>query len=373
MNRISISSTLAAAAVAAALTGTILMPANAETPLATLTGTTDLSGGVAYLEVERATAFDSAGAPTQYTDTVVAQSPVNSFGQFTLTLPNTTPVTEAEANGWVNTLTVVKSGNRSTGNYQPVLLARTDPSVGSSTDRISPTTVSEGRLANAQTGVVDDTAGAVTPMDLTMCQWNRVSESEQPSRVGEIHVADTAGMSGTFTWHDQTDSDFSVGLSAAGSGWTTSGTFTLSESIGTNADFTDAAGDRDYANDTMYYGKFENNGAASCPGLQYKTHVIHSAGDIFRGTNTPGPLPYSSCHADPHGYSVIAYSGNWAKDQSTAVHYGTVASAFGYTFNGHTGYTSGIEIHLHDNGSSNTYACGTADMPNVPIVYSRSY
>lgn len=121
------------------------------------------------------------------------------------------------------------------------------------------------------------------------------------------------------------------------------------------------------------YGKFENNGSASCPGLQYKVQAIGSAGDVYRGYNTPGSLPYSSCHADPYGADVVPYSGNWAQDTAKAVDCNTVASAFGFNFGGHTGYTSGIKIRMHNGGSSNTYVCGTPYLPGVPVVYNRGY
>lgn len=372
MKRTAAISVLAAATIATAMTASLSAPAaSADTALATLVGTTDLPGGVAYLEVEQPTAFDSDGQPTQYTDTVVDKQSTNGGGQFTVTLPNTTTVTGAAVNGWVNTLTVVKNGNQSTANYQPVLIDRSNTSAGSTQDLNSPTTVDEGTLAAAQTTSTTSTTSA-TPNDLTVCTWMRVNRSEQSTRVGEVHVANVSGMSGTFTWYTQDDSSFTVGMSTDGTNWGVDGTFTLSASIGSNAELTDSAGQLDYVDDDMYYGKFENNGAASCPGVRYKTHVIGSVGDVFRGTNTPGNLPYSSCHNDPYGLAVVAYKGSWAQDQSTAVSYGVVASAFNFSFGGHTGYTSGIRVHLHNNNASaNTYACGTNYVPNMPIVYSR--
>jgi len=374
--------------VVALTVSTAPVPATAATTIATLTGKVDVSGGTAVLMVEYPTVVGTDGLPDEFTDVPVAKSRVSTGGSFSLALPDTTVVQGAAENGWVSTVTVVASGKDYTQNYTPVRLNTTSGSVGS-VDEVVPlgATLAEDSMpttaamsTNVETAMTQasvtslSTTSVVVPQDNTHCSWSRIGTAEPANRIGELHVADVAGSSGKFLYHTQADSHFTVGMSYNGGvNWSSSGSVTVSNSIGTTAHYTRGRNSSTYANDHMYWGKYVNNGAATCPGRQLKARALHSAGDLFVGRNTPATAPWATCHRDPHGYGIVEVNGGFNADRATAHNYDFVGNAFGFSAGGHTGYTNGIHISLSNKGSVRTYACGDRSMPNPSIVYNKKF
>jgi hypothetical protein len=254
-------------------------------------------------------------------------------------------------------------GSRSSVSYVPVSV--TTPAPGTSLQFTDGSAVSAGTMPAAQSAPT----GTATPNVVPPCYWSLQSTTEKSTRIGELHVANQSGSHGTFTYHTQADSSLSVGLSTDGTTYSASGSVTVSNSLAATGGYTTDAGSLTYAHDDMYYGHYTGS-YWSC-GATDKVQATKSTGDAFPGSGTPPGAPWSSCHNDPNGYAKIAANGSWDVDRARAVSYSAVATAVNFTVSGHTGYTDGIHIKLTNNGSQPTYACGTAQMPDVPIVYNK--
>lgn len=361
------------------VTGSETAQAASPPTLATLTGGTDLPNGQAVVEVEYASAPNALGIPTVMTDVAVSGTVTDADGKFAVALPDTAQVQEAAINGIVETLTVVRAGGRTTGSYTPVAL----PGSGEPTQATSGSgggrTIDEGQLP-VSVPTSDPSGDAVpadlTPDDDTTCQWTLGSTHEGSSRVGELHVNTTGGASGKFVYRQTADSTFTVGFKIDSESWSPSGSYTVSNTIGTTAAYSEpnisGFKSRTYAVDHMYYGEWYSNGWGGCPGYRVQTHATESVGDVFIGVNTPSEAPWPSCHADPYGYGTVEAGGSFDADRSQAENYDYVDEIYGFKFGGHTGYTNGIHIE-YTGGSVPTYICGQAHMSGVPVIYHRSW
>jgi hypothetical protein len=98
------------------------------------------------------------------------------------------------------------------------------------------------------------------------------------------------------------------------------------------------------------------------------------------GVNSPDQNPYGSCSPgkDPLGDAVLDPSeGSFDSDRAVAWGYSGDASVWGFSFGGHTGFTSSIHHHYeyNDPGGPYIYVCGGGSgyMPDSKRIFSGSY
>jgi hypothetical protein len=348
-------------------------PSTATGTQMTVTGNAPFQGGVARLMIERIVATDSVtGVPTVLEDDTVDQKALGADGSFVLTLP-TTAANSTAVNGIV-TATVAtfnSDGSRSSVSYLPISIRNNTANGAQLLDNqvISVGNMNAALAAPAGADPSSNLSASASPDVVPPCVWDLQSTTEKSTRIGELHVANQAGSEGRFTYKTQADSTLSVGLSTDGKNYSASGSVTVSNSLGASGGYTEGKGTLTYAHDNMYFGHYIGS-YWSC-GASDKVQATKSTGDSFPGSGTPPGAPWSTCHDDPNGYAKIAANGFWDVDRAKAVHYDAVATAFNFTVSGRTGYTDGIHIKLTNNGSQPTFACGTAQMPDVPIVYNK--
>jgi len=327
--------------------------------------------------------------PDTLTWTPVAYGTADASGGYSIPVPDDPAVDAAEAgnNGHVNFFVTAVSGSAATAAGVPVNLSDTassEPIGGTVTsdptdfDGFTPMTADEQAAWTQQNNAMQAAVaqGSVSPADDTRpCSWSKVASTEDSTRIGEMHVADVSGAQGVWHYALTADNEFSVGVGSDGTNWSASGTFTVNNSIGADSGFTRGRGYYMYVNGHEYYGKYHNTtGLTGVCHYLYMTQATSSAGDSYDGVNQPATNPWGSCHDDPYGLATVAHGGYYDKDFSKAVHYGGVASVFGFTVSGRTGYTHNIHIGLRNtNATTNTYACGRGQMPYVPVIYNSAW
>jgi hypothetical protein len=207
------------------------------------------------------------------------------------------------------------------------------------------------------------------------CTWHRYgNEREKVTRIGEVHVADPRGMSDTYEYDTQADSTITIGFSESSptGPWSASGSLTITNSMGTSGGWTAGRSTVIYADAHIYYQRYRSNDAQLCFGRVWRTQADHAAGDAFPGTRRPPGIPYQGgCRHDPNGYDTVTeHRGFWNSDTSKAAGYGGIASAWGFSFGGSTGFTKHIKDNYVNHSGVRTYVCGKARMPYVPIIYN---
>jgi hypothetical protein len=195
-------------------------------------------------------------------------------------------------------------------------------------------------------------------------------EVEDTTRIGEAHVNDAAGLSMRYNYHTEADSSITVGISEDGTNWSTDGSVTVSNSIGSDGGFTAGDGTLIYVDGHIYYQKDFGYG---CP-FSFIVDAVQAAGDAFEGVQGPDANPYGGCLNDPNGLvEMQARTGTFSTDRGTAASYSAIATIWGFSFGGSTGFSSDI-MQAYSNGNSGTqYLCGAAPMPDVPVLYSDTW
>jgi hypothetical protein len=304
-------------------------------------------------------------------------------GRFAVAVPDSPVLRRAErlGHGNVNFLLVIASGSWSTVQGVPVPLspaAAPGNPAGAATARSRMVAVPRFP-AYQPVGARAGRAAAGGPAALASrrepCTWHRYgNENEKVTRIGEVHVADPRGMSDTYEYGTQADSSITIGFSETSptGPWSTSGSLTVNNSMGASGGWTAGRSTVIYANGHIYYQRYRSNDAQLCFGRIWRNQADHAAGDAFPGTRRPPGIPYQGgCTHDPHGFGTVpAHTGFWNSDTSKAAGYGGIASAWGFSFGGSTGFTKYIKDTYRDHGSVKTYVCGSASMPGVPIIYN---
>jgi len=366
--------------------------ASAATPVVTLAGQlpgSSAGGATVVVLVESPLGTLDNPVPDTLTWTPVAYGTADASGNYSVPVPDGAAVDAAEAgnNGHANFFVTAVSGSAATIAGVPVNLSDTassEPIGGTVTsdptdfDGFTPMTADEQATWAQQYNAMQAAAvqGSVTPADDTRpCSWSKIASMEDSVRIGEMHVADVAGSQARWHYAVTADNEFSVGVGQDGTHWSASGTDTVSNSIGADSGFPRGGGYYLYVNGHEYFGKYHNTTGLTgvCHDL-YMTHATSSAGDSYDGLNHPATNPWGECHSDPYGLVTIAHGGGtYDKDFSHAIHYGGVATVYGFTVGGRTGYTHNIHIGLQNNGTTNTYACGRGQMPGVPVLYNNPW
>lgn len=224
--------------------------------------------------------------------------------------------------------------------------------------------------------------GAIPPP----CTTSAVgSPAEDRTRIGEIHVGNDHGLTMRWKYSNTSDTTLSVGMSTSGDTgpWSGDGYYTTTNSLGSSGGFTATRATRIYSDGDMWYQRYRWRGSGSPPLCNYYTNqVVSAVGDSAEGTNSPAPNPYGGCSpgVDPLGYAVLSpMHGEWSQDRAVAKGYSGVASVFGFSFGGHTGFTDSIHHDYHYNNphgnGTDIYLCGgdSGMMPNSQVIYSGSY
>lgn len=196
---------------------------------------------------------------------------------------------------------------------------------------------------------------------------------EKAVRLGQMQDSSETGSKVKWTYTTHADSVFTVGESSfPASSYSASGTYTVSNAIGTTGGFPEGPGFNRYVDGDMYLVRYFGTPSYAC-GWSYRTYFDHSAGDSFPGTYQPPRNPWHRCGADPNGWSKMNPKGGFFnQDHGKAVTYSGVASFFGFTVGGHTGYSSYIHIDYTNNSPLFEYVCGTAEMPDSPVLWSNA-
>lgn len=206
------------------------------------------------------------------------------------------------------------------------------------------------------------------------CSWNAYGKSvEDSTRIGEIHTDQSVNE--TFEYHTQEDTTLSVGYSeSAGSGYSGHGSLTISGSMAGSGSFPVTPETLRYADGDMYYQRYEFIPGIECDPQGFKVQVDHAIGDAFLGSQSPAPNPYLGCRGyDPHGYAHLNPKGGiFSTDRSRALSYSADATIFGFNFGGSTGFTNDIYQSYVNHSAGAQYVCGTASMPDTPVIYSGS-
>jgi hypothetical protein len=312
-----------------------------------------------------------------FTLTEIATQPT-SGPNFTIPIPESSQLSlmaPSSGSGVVNVVVVVKSQGQKTAETATI---PTSPSATTGAGSSAPTAgasatsnITLSTFPAPWTSSVAVTSHAKTPkIVVDGCQAITLQTAELASRIGELHVANQTGMSARYYYNTIADSSITSGISQTyGGSWSGAGSVTVSNSLSTSGSLTGTAGYYWYMNSHVYYGYYEI--ADPICGAFYITQAYNAVGDVFQGTNKPGTNPWGSCGSDPNGFATVsAHGGTYGTQRQTSVNYSGIASAFGFTFGGSTGYSTTNGITYTDSGASNSYVCGSSTPNSSPILYN---
>lgn len=361
--------------------------ASAAPAVVTLTGSVPAlpaSSATVYAQVEVPIDVNSKGVPHQIDADTVASETITS-PEFSIPIPDSATLDQAEQSGKgiVNFEIIVSSGANVTswGQSVPVtasaaVMAGPQVSMGAgNVFRFSalPAFRASG-IAQPAVSPDRDPPGE--------CVWTPYgSEVDDLTRIGEVHVANTPGVSDQFVYVNSNDQTISIGYSGSPTAdWSIAGTVTLTNSIGTKGSYTFGQGEVIYVDTTGIYQEYEgtsSGGADECDGLPtaWEAEEFGTDGNAQPGTNKPQGNPYSGgCINDPYNIELIHNEG-YDSDHGTATTYDTVSTVFGYSFEGSDGFTTDVE-HDYSAGenAATTYICGPKNyqVDNSPILYNTT-
>jgi hypothetical protein len=169
----------------------------------------------------------------------------------------------------------------------------------------------------------------------------------------------------------------SVGYSASAQGdWTSSGTYTATNSIGADSGFSVSNQHAlRYIDGQAYFQRYSRN---SLCGRPFKNELDHMVGNSWMATNGkhhklhPRANPYHGClkSADPYGNAIVKSGTHFSSDRATATTLLNAATAFGFSFSQSTGFTSDVHHDYINNSYKTVYICGKGYMPDVPTLYN---
>jgi|GEM_PF-6657790 len=202
------------------------------------------------------------------------------------------------------------------------------------------------------------------------CDGTLIAKSEHSSRIGELHVANTSGVTASYDYKNGATSQFDVGLSYDnGSTWNVAGGVQVSNTDSTGASVSEGPGFLQYIDSDFMYGEFSVQQSLFCLPSTF-TEPYAAIGDAFPGPNQPSPNPYGNCLADPNGFAHIPVDGSYTTGNQSAEKYSSAATLFGFSFGDVTGYSTSVEITYHNQSAADTYVCGSNIPALSPILYN---
>jgi hypothetical protein len=122
------------------------------------------------------------------------------------------------------------------------------------------------------------------------------SPKEDLTRIGEIHVGSTNGLSMQWNYYSTSDTTLTVGLSPSSDTgpWSASGSYTTTNSLGSGGGFLSGRKTLVYSDGDMWYQRYKwTGGAPLC--AHWTNQVVSALGDSDRGSNSPPRNPYCGC------------------------------------------------------------------------------
>jgi hypothetical protein len=322
--------------------------------LATSPSFGQLSGNLPFtsanVEVE---ALTSSGA-------IPIMNVANVSNPYSLSIPDT-PAIQGYAsanNGILNTVVLAENGSSFTSEAAPLSVG------GSMTVPMSKVSVlpASAQVASSDAGV---SASPDVCVNLTPTYMNNES-----TRIGQMQTDSQSGISAVYTYKVVADSTFTVGVSIDGGAFSIDGTSSIDNSM-TGSTNPEGTGFNHYITDHMNYEEQPN----SCG--ETLVWAYSSNGDTPTGSGVPPTLPWPSCQTAPY-YAVLnpaggGKSGTFFKMTGTGDNYSIVATVFGFSFGGTTGYTTHAQIEYFNASSVGSWVCGggTGGIDNSPVIYNN--
>jgi hypothetical protein len=266
-------------------------------PAVTLTGSVGrlpAASGVVIVEAELALgrSTNRQHVPTEFEDIPVTSARLTGPA-FRIAVPDSATLRRAESQGHgiVNFDVVVDSGSVGTAQYVPVALTpaapgnrATDAQLGSRVANIP--RFPRFREIDARMRHAIEAAGGIAalPDDGPFpCIWKKYGHLiHHETKIGQVHVADVRGVTDDYMYTTRDDATLTVGESgAAGSGYSATGTITLTDTLSATGHGTYGKGSANYVTTLMYYQRYKNNNGIQCPvDVTYKIQANHSAGSF---------------------------------------------------------------------------------------------
>jgi hypothetical protein len=345
--------------------------ASASTTLVTFTGSAALPAGAGTVIVQ---AEQGHGRPDAavLTDVTVAHQAIGP-GPFSVAVPRSAAIAKAQVNGWVPFVIIVKSGPDVT--VQNVSVPVTAGAAGGNVAAVR-RTVALAPFAAFYAAPAALRARAIPPP----CGWNRFGrEVEKPVHIGQLHLTKLRGLSLTWDYGTEADTTMSVGYSdSPNKNWTLSGTYTATNSLGTDSGFTIRnMRARRFVVGQAYFQRWRKT--EGCVERTYRDQLDHMAGSSWMGGTgphhniVPPPNPYNGCltRNDPFGNDQVPPGGHFSSDRDTAATLTAATTAYGMTFSATTGFTTHIHHDYLNLSRETVYVCGQDYMPDVPTIFNN--
>lgn len=349
--------------------------ATASTTAVTFTGSIQRPAGSGTLIVQAEQGHNVID-PRVLTDVQVASEKIDS-GTFSIAVPQSAAVTKAEVNGWVPFVLTVESGRDVTVQNISVPLAKKAANGNIGVAR----QLTDHVVALPPFGAFykSATRPLTSPSLIYKCDWVRYgSEKERTVRIAQMHLTKLPRLTMAWDYGTEADTTMSIGYSFTASGdWSTNGTYTATNTIGSDSGF--SATDRHdlrYIDGQAYFQRYQRN---SLCGKPYKNELDHVVGNSWiAGTGRhhsihPQANPYHGCliSDDPYGNARVKPGTHFSSDRATASTISHAASAFGFSFSQSTGFTSHIHHDYINHSRETVYVCGKGYMPDVPTLYNN--
>jgi hypothetical protein len=379
----------------AATPGPSLALTAASAPAVTLTGSVPaLLGGSATVTVEAQLSQnrDARGVPQELEDAAVATAAITS-PQFSIPVPASATLTQAEheGSGIVQFEVILTSGTSATsvGFSAPltaptaVLNSAQRAAESSRIDQIppfppfmaAPRAQAAARTASRALAAGPDAVSGISPIG---CIWQVYgAQFDKLTKIGEVHVANAAGLSDDFEYTNQNDQTISWIISSGPkSGFTADGTMLLTTSLSANGGQTFGRGVTAYVYTTEFYQEYRGAGWAcrNDSGIAYKVLPVGTDSNVERGSGMPTGNPYGGCEHDPLGFP-LQRSSHWDSDHAKAEQYSSAVTIFGTGLTDTVGFSSDIyQNYVAAPGAATTYICGAprVQAANTPIIYNTT-
>jgi hypothetical protein len=299
---------------------------------------------------------------------------------FSIGIPSSTALRDQLAGGQAADLEVLaQSATGTTTTFTSITSDSGGTAAASMTRPASAQTVDVGTLPTAWSTPSTAAGSAAADLDGNgpgvspppPCQTKVLKYDVDETRIGELHVASPATDSGFYSYEDSADSSITVGITTqTDPNYKADGSFKVTVGRATTGKLTEAAGFVRYIEAHFKYEELYDY-AGACR-FTSQVRAVQWSGDIYPGQNTPPQEPYSGgCLHDPYGYADIVGGYDGSTDFSKAESYSAIATVFGFTFGGETGFTEENSIgYSNPQNGRTSYTCGRGYMPDVPVVYN---
>jgi hypothetical protein len=338
-----------------------------------------------YAEVQLPLDPNSRGIPQQLADDTVASESITSQ-KFSLPVTGSATLSQAERSGKgiVNVEIIVVSGDKATGWGLSVPITGTSSALNGAQLAVQRTHVVHvpalPAFHAAQTAQLTQAPDA-PDHDAPACVWNTDGgQQDKPTRIGEVHVANTGGVSDTYEYAWQNDETISWGITAVSTKpqWTEGGTVSITNTLGANGGQTFGKGTGTYVYTEGYYQEYIGVGVLDgCDGYDSALVVrqVGTAANVDSGPGKPSKVPYKGgCVNDPLHFQ-LQHGSYWDSDRGQSETYGGAANLYGFGFSASDGFSSDVlDAYQTSGNAAATWICGTRghQPTNTPIIYNTT-